>query len=68
MQEIQKTRRYGKETIYFLSPKICAKKNLIPKNMKDASALPCFKKSIRKGKLNCPCRLCKQFLQHVGFI
>ena len=60
-----KTVRYGTKTISFLPPKIWA---LIPQNIKDSSFLPCFKKSIRKWKLNFPCRLCRTFLQHVGFI
>ena len=58
--------RYDTETIYFLSPKIWS---LIPQNIKGSGSLPCFKKKkIRKWKPNCPCRLCKTFLQHVGFI
>ena len=60
-----KTVRYGTETISFLSPKIWS---LIPQNIKDSGSLPCFKKNIRKWKLNCPCRLCKTFMQHVDFI
>ena len=53
------------ETISFLPPKIWA---LIPKNIKDSSSLPGFKKKIIKWKPNCSCRLCKTYLQHVGFI
>ena len=60
-----KTVRYGTETVSFLSPKIWS---LIPQNIKDSGSLPCFKKNIRKWKPNCPCRLCKTFLQHVGLI
>ena len=65
-----KTVIYGTETIFFLSPKICAliPQNICHKNIIDSSSLPCFKKSIRKWKPNCPCRLCKIFLRHVGFI
>ena len=57
--------RYDSEPKSFLSPKIWV---LIPQNIKDFSSLPYFKKSIRKWKPNCPCRLCKIFLQHAGFI
>ena len=65
-----KTVRYGTDTISFLSPKIWS---LIPQNIKDSGFLPCFKKKkekkkISKWKPNCPCRLCKTYLQHVGFI
>ena len=59
-----KTVRYGTETISFLPPKIWS---FIPQ-IKDSSSLACFKKNIREWKPNCPCRLCKTFLQHVGFI
>ena len=57
-----KTVRYGTETISFLSPKIWS---LIPQNI---WLLTMFEKKNRKWKPNCPCRLCKTFLQHVGFI
>ena len=59
------TVRYGTEIISSLPPKFWA---LIPQNIKDSGSLPCFKKSIRKRKPNCPRRLCKTFLQHVAFI
>ena len=51
--------RYGTETIPFLSPKLWA---LTPQNKR--FSLPCFK----KWKPNCPCCLCKAFLQYIGFI
>ena len=60
-----KTVRHGTETIFLMSPKIWY---LIPQDIKDSGSLPCFKKNIRKWKPNCPCRLCKTFLQHVDFI
>ena len=60
-----KTVRYGAETISFLSSKIWS---LMLQNIKDSGSLLCFKKIIRKRKPNCPCRLFKTFLQHVGFI
>ena len=59
-----KTVRYGTETISFLSAKLWA---LVPQNIKDSSCLPCFEKSIRKSKPNCPSCLSKIFLQHVRF-
>ena len=57
-----KTLRYGTETISFLSPKIWS---LIPQNI---WLLTMFEKKTLKWKPNCPCRLWKTFLQHVGFI
>ena len=65
-----KTVIYGTETILFLSPKLCPliPQNICHKNIIDSNSLPCFKKSTRKWKPNCPCRLCKTFLRHIGFI
>ena len=59
-----KTVRYGTETISFLAPKIWA---IVPQNIKNCTSLSSFK-MIRKWKPDCPCRLCKCFLKHVGFI
>lgn len=60
-----KSVRYGTETISFLAPKIWA---TVPTNIKNCTSLLSFKTNIRKWKPDCPCRLCKTFLQHVGFI
>ena len=60
-----KTVKYGTETISFLAPKIWA---IVPQNIKNFTSLPSFKINIRKWKPDCPCRLCKCFLKHVGFI
>ena len=57
--------RYGTETISFLAPKIWA---IVPQNIKNCTSLSSFKINIRKWKPDCPCRLCKCFLKHVGFI
>ena len=55
-----KTVRHGTEIISFLSPKFWA---LIPETIKDFSSF--LKRALENGN---PCRLCKTFLQHVGFI
>ena len=60
-----KTVRYGTETISFLAPKIWA---IVPQNIKNCTFLSSFKIKIRKWKPDCPCRLCKCFIKHVGFI
>ena len=57
--------RCGTESISFFSQKIWASE---PQNIKDSSSLPYLEKSIRKWKPSCSCRLCKTFLQHVGFM
>ena len=60
-----KTVRYGTETISFLAPKIWSN---VSTDIKNSTSLGSFKTNIRKWKPNCPCRLCKKYLQHVGFV
>ena len=60
-----KTVKYGTETISHLAPKICY---LVPEIIKSSKTLDIFKDKIRKWKPDCPSRLCKIYLQHVGFI
>ena len=58
--------RYGKETISYLAPKIW---EIIPKHIKESKSLDIFKQRIRNwSPENCPCRLCKKYVKHVGFI
>ena len=60
------TVRYGTESLSFLAPKIWA---LVPENIKNASSIELFKQKIKGWNLNnCPCRLCKTFVQPIGFI
>ena len=59
-----KTVKYGTEAISCLVPKVWS---LIPEIIK-SSKTDIFKKKIRKWKPDCPCRLCKTYLQYVGFI
>ena len=42
--------------------------NAIPLNIKKATSLHAFKNSIKSWKPNCSCRLCKTYLQGVGFV
>ena len=60
-----KTVAYGTESVSFMAPKIWS---IVPQELKNSQSLYSFKKGIGKGKRNCPCRLCKTYLQHVGFI
>ena len=57
--------KYGTETISYIAPKIWS---LVPERIKNCDSLKSFKQKIRKWKPACPCRLCKVYLQHVGFI
>ena len=61
-----KTVHYGTESLSFLGPKIWA---MVPTEIKNATSLREFKNKI-KGWIpnNCPCRICKTYIQHVGFI
>ena len=55
--------RYGTETISYIAPKIWS---LVPETIKNCDSLKSFKQKIRKWKPDCPYRLCKIYLQHVG--
>ena len=60
-----KTVAYRADSVSFVAPKIWS---IVPQEFKNSQSLYSFKKAIRKWKPNCPCRLCKTYLQHVGFI
>ena len=60
-----KTVKYGTETISYLAPKIWS---LVPNAIKSSKSLDVFKSKIKQWEPDCPCRLCKNYLQHVGFI
>ena len=60
-----KTVSWGTETLGHLGPKIW---EIVPDDMKKFS-LSKFTKKIRKWKpIDCPCRLCKTYIQGVGFL
>ena len=62
----KKTVLYGTETISYLAPKIWM---LIPDSIKKSDSLNVFKRNIKTWiPTDCPCKLCKQYIQHVGFI
>ena len=60
-----KTVKYGTETISHLAPKIWPP---VSDAIKSSKSLDVFKSKIRQWEPYCPCRLCKNYLQHVGFI
>ena len=57
--------KYGTETISYLAPKIWSS---VPNAKKSSNLLDVFKSKIRQWEPDCPCQLCKNYLQHVGFI
>ena len=55
----------GTESISFLGPKIW---DVVPSELKQLETINVFKREIKKWKpVNCPCRLCKPYIQNVGF-
>ena len=61
-----KSVNHGSESLSSLGPKIW---ELVPLEMRDINSLLKFKEEIKKwAPKNCPCRLCKKFIQHVGYI
>ena len=57
---------HGTESISFLGPKIW---DILPEKLKNIVTLEVFKKEIKIWKPdNCPCRLCKVFIEGVGFL
>ena len=61
-----KTVSYGNESFRYLGPKIW---NLVPDDMKHVQSLQLFKKKVKSLKFeNCPCTLCKTYVQNIGYI
>ena len=61
-----RTVAYGTETLSYIGPKIWS---LIPDDIKLSASLSEFKIKIKRWKpVNCPCRLCKTFVEGVGFV
>ena len=57
---------HGIESISFLGPMMW---DLVLNDIKLSQSLSIFKRKIKKWvPLQCPCRLCKTYLQHVGFM
>ena len=61
-----RTTLFGKETLSNLGAKIWP---LLPEELKNASSFQVFKNKLKEWKpTTCPCRVCKTYIQHVGFI
>ena len=57
---------YDSETIPSLGPKIW---DILPTELKRIVSPTLFKKKIREwAPKNCPCRLCKTYVQNIGFL
>ena len=60
-----KTETYGKQSISYLRPKIW---NSIPQEIKNFTTLAAFKTKIKRWKPICSCRICRIYIERVGFI
>ena len=61
-----KTVKYGTDSLIYLAPKIW---NLIPSEIKESNNLQAFKSKIKNWiPSSCPCRLCKTYIQGIGFL
>ena len=61
-----KTENYGKNSVRYLGPVIW---KIIPPDIKKSNNLIEFKRNIKKWKpIKCPCRLCKIYVQNLGFV
>ena len=54
-----------KQTISYLAPKMCS---LVPNAITSSKSLDVFKSKTKQWEPDCPCHLCKNYLQHVGLI
>ena len=60
------TVNFGKNSINILGPKIW---NIIPDNIKNSKDINQFKKRVKTWMpVNCPCQICSNYVQHVGYI
>ena len=56
----------GSETLMYLGPSLW---RILPSEFKELNTLNEFKTKIKTWiPENCPCRLCKRYVKHVGFI
>ena len=57
---------HSTESISYLGPKVW---DIVPTELKNAQSLNSFKRSIRRWMPNnCPCRLCKRYVDGVSFL
>ena len=62
----RRTVKLGTETIYYMGPQIF---NLFPERLRALETLNKFKKEMKKWNCDaCSCRMCKTYIQRVGFI
>ena len=64
--ERKRTVWYGYETLSYCYPQLLS---LLPESLKEMNYLSQFKRNIRHWICHdCPCRLCKVYIQNLGFL
>ena len=66
LTEEKRTVHYGRETFSYRSPQLWS---LLPENIKEVDSLEIFKWEVKNWICDdCPYRLCKPYLQNIGFL
>ena len=60
-----KTMRFGTETVRFLGQRL---RRTLPADIKEPESLSVFKRKIKTYTVGCDCRLCKRYVEHLGYI
>ena len=62
----KRTVKMGLETLNCRSPQL---RSILPENLRQIDTLVQIKESVKKWVcIDCPCRLCKLYLQNIGFL
>ena len=60
-----KTKGFGTETVQLLGQKSTEE---VPANIKESESISMFRRKIKTRTLSCDCRLCKRYVENLGFI
>ena len=60
-----KTMRFGTETVRFLGQKLW---RILPTEIKESESLSVFKRKIKTYTVICDWRLCKRYVENLGYI
>ena len=61
-----RTEQYGFHSLSYIGPKIWS---TVPEKIKSSETLDIIKKKIKEWKpVSCPCRLCKDYIQNLGYL
>ena len=66
LREKSSSTKYGTNSLRILGPKVW---EIIPNEIRNAQSLECFENKMRNWKVqNCPCNLCKEYVEGIGFV